>query len=162
MIKNNIDILLISETKIDSSFSTAQFHIDGYTIYRHDGYTIYIRDDVRSTLLKIDPTFEACYVELNIRKKKSLLCCSYNPNKNLINKHLDEIGRNLDLLSSKYDNFILLGDFNSKPCVQPMRDFFHVYNCRNIIKDKACFKNSHSPSCIDLIVTNRPKSFKCH
>ena len=32
MIKNNIDILLLSETKIDTSFPTAQFHIDGFTI----------------------------------------------------------------------------------------------------------------------------------
>ena len=28
MIKDNIDVLLISQSKIDSSFSTAQFHID--------------------------------------------------------------------------------------------------------------------------------------
>ena len=91
--------------------------------------------------MKVGPNFEAFYVELNIRKTKSLLCCSYNPNKNLINKHLNEIVRNLDLLSSKYDNFILLGDFNSKSCEQPIRDFFHVYNCQNIIKEKTCFKN---------------------
>ena len=31
MIRGNIDILLITETKIDSSFSSAQFQIDGYT-----------------------------------------------------------------------------------------------------------------------------------
>ena len=118
MIKDNFDILLISETKTDTSFPTSQFHIDGYTIYRRDGnengvgLLLYTRDDVLSTLLKIDPNFEAFYVELNIRKRKSLLCCSYNPNKNLINKHLDEIGKNLDLLSSKYDNFIRPRDFN--------------------------------------------------
>ena len=152
MIKNNVDILLISETKTESSFPTAQFHIDGYSICRRDrnenggGLLLYIRDDLPLTLLKIDPNFEAFYVELNIRKRKSLLCCSYNPNKNLINKHLDEIGRNLDLLSSKYDNFILLGDFNSKSFEQPIRDFFHVYNCQNIIKEKTCFKNPQSAS----------------
>ena len=28
MIKDNIDVLLISQSKIDSSFPTAQFHID--------------------------------------------------------------------------------------------------------------------------------------
>ena len=41
-----------------------------------------------------------------------------------------------------------------------MRDFFHAYNCQNIIKEKTCFKNPHGPSCIDLIVINRPKSFQ--
>ena len=39
-------------------------HIDGYTIYRRDrsgnggGLLLYVRDDVSSTLLKIDPNFE--------------------------------------------------------------------------------------------------------
>ena len=44
-------------------------------------------------------------------------------------KKLEEIGRNQDLFSSKYDNFILLGDFNSEPCDQPTRDSCHAYNC---------------------------------
>ena len=36
MIKDNVDILLISEAKIDSSLPTGQFNIDSYTIYRRD------------------------------------------------------------------------------------------------------------------------------
>ena len=73
MIKDNGDILLISETKIDSSFPTAQFHIDGYIIYRSDrnenggGLLLYIRDDAPSDLLKIDPNFGAFYFGLNIK-----------------------------------------------------------------------------------------------
>ena len=143
MIKDYVDLLLISETKIDSSFPTAQFHIDGYTIHRRDrdenggGLLLYVREDVPSALLKTE--IEAFYVELTIRKKKWLLCCSYNPNKTFITKHLAEIGRNQDLFSSKFDNFILLRDFNSELCEQPMRDFCHVYNCQNLIKDKTCF-----------------------
>ena len=145
MIKDYVDLLLISETKIDSSFPTAQFHIDGYTIHRRDrdenggGLLLYVREDVPSALLKSDSEIEAFYVELTIRKKKWLLCCSYNPNKTFITKHLAEIGRNQDLFSSKFDNFILLRDFNSELCEQPMRDFCHVYNCQNLIKDKTCF-----------------------
>ena len=75
MTKDNLDILLISEIKTDSSFYTAQFHIDDYTLYRRDrnknggGLLLYIRDDAQSTLLKINPNFAAFYVELNTRKK---------------------------------------------------------------------------------------------
>ena len=37
IVNKNIDVFLISETKIDSSFPTAQFHIEGYTTpYRLD------------------------------------------------------------------------------------------------------------------------------
>ena len=146
MIKDYVDLLLISETKIDSSFPTAQFHIDGYTIHRRnrdengDSLLLYVREDVPSALLKTDSEIEAFYVELTVRKKKWLLCCSYNSNKTFITKHLAEIGRNGDLFSSKYDNFILLGDFNSEPCEQPMRDFCHVYNLQNIIKTKLALR----------------------
>ena len=100
MIKDYVDLLLISETKIDSSFPTAQFHIDGYTIHRRDrdenggGLLLYVREDVPSALLKTDSEIEAFYVELTIRKKKWLLCCSYNPNKTFLTKHLAEIDRN--------------------------------------------------------------------
>ena len=41
-----------------------------------------------------------------------------------------------------------------------MKDFCHVYNCQNIIKDKTCFKNPQKPSCIDLVITDRQKSFQ--
>lgn len=64
-----------------------EFHLGGYTFYRRDRnengvvLLLYVRDDVPSTLLKIDPNFEAFYVELNIRKEKPLLFCLYNPNK---------------------------------------------------------------------------------
>ena len=36
ILESNFDILLISETKLDSSFPTAQFKIEGYTTYRLD------------------------------------------------------------------------------------------------------------------------------
>ena len=66
----------------------------------------------------------------------------------------------MDNYSSKYDNFILLGDFNSEPTESAVRDFCEIYSCKNLIKDNTCFKNPSKPSCIDLIITNRPKSFQ--
>ena len=35
-IKNNIDVFMISETKIDNSFPKKQFHYEGYCVYRLD------------------------------------------------------------------------------------------------------------------------------
>ena len=55
---NNIDILMISETKLDSSFPVGQFLIHGFSEpYRLDrnsnggGILLYIREDVASELL---------------------------------------------------------------------------------------------------------------
>ena len=52
---------------------------------------------------------EAMFVEINLRKKKWLLSCSYNPHKSEIMDHLNEIGKHLDSYSSKYDNYIYWG-----------------------------------------------------
>ena len=88
MLHNNLDILLISETKIDSSFPTAQFQIEDYATYRLDrnanggGIPLYIREDISSTLLNSHMSIESFSIETNVRKKKRFLVCAYNPNKN--------------------------------------------------------------------------------
>ena len=58
LITGNIDVLVVTETKIDDSFPTAQFFIDGYSApYRLDrnrhggGILIYVRDDISSKQL---------------------------------------------------------------------------------------------------------------
>ena len=111
-----------------------------------------------STLLNSDKSIESFYIEVNISKKKWLLVCTYNRNKNLISNHFKGIGNNLDKYPSNYDYFILLGDLNSEPTESAVRNFCEIYSCKNLIKDNTCFKNPLKPSCINLIITNRPKS----
>ena len=41
-----------------------------------------------------------------------------------------------------------------------MKSFCESYNLTNLIKQATYFKNPEKPSCIDLILTNRPKSFR--
>ena len=50
-----------------------------------------------------------------------------------------------------------MGDFNSEPAIS---GFCEIYNTKNIIKEKTCFKNPENPTCIDLISTNRPRCFQ--
>ena len=60
---------------------------------------------------------------------------------------------------SKYDNFLLLGDFNSEMSEVAMKDFCDIYCLSNMIKEPTCFKNILNPSSIDLILTNRLRMF---
>ena len=59
ILHSKVDILLISETKIDSSFPTAQFEI-GYTAFRLDrnsnggGILVYVREDIPATPLNTE------------------------------------------------------------------------------------------------------------
>ena len=54
----------------------------------------------------------------------------------------------------------LLGDFNSEMHENTMTEFSDTYNLYNLVKEPTCFKNPLNPSLIDLILTNRPKSFQ--
>ena len=68
--------------------------MEGYTAYRLDrndnggGILHYIREDIPPTLMTSDMSIKSFYIEMNIRKKKWLLVCTYNPNENLISNHL--------------------------------------------------------------------------
>ena len=77
-ITGNVDILMISETKLDNSFPEGQFLIEGYSKpYKIDrnchggGIMLYVRADVPSKLLSIEPLpMEGFYVEIKLQKKK--------------------------------------------------------------------------------------------
>ena len=81
LVKENVDILLTSEIKIDSSFPTAQFLVNGFTTYRRHrnrngtGMLLYIKEDIPSNLLHTDDIIQMIYIEISIRKKKWLLGC---------------------------------------------------------------------------------------
>ena len=170
LIMGNIDILLISETKIDDSFPTNQFQIKSFSLpYRLDrdcnggGLLLYIRDDIPSRILNNFPVpnaVECFFVEINFYKIKWLICVNYNPNKSNISRHLETIGKGLDLYLPNYDNVLLFGDFNSEPSENDLLHFCELYNLKNIVKEPTCFKNYDNPSCIDLILTNKQKSFQ--
>ena len=167
IINNNTDILMISETKLDPSFPNGQFHIHRFSeLYRFDrngsggGILLYICEDIPSKLILTKMTIEGFFVEINLRKKKWVLCCTYNPKTSLISKHLNEIGKSLDLLLSKYDNFMLIGGLNAEPTEGTLSDFCEIYNLKHLTKDKTCSACSTKPTCIDLIIANRPKCFQ--
>ena len=172
LVQNRIDILLISETKINSSFPTSQFEIEGFSSpYRKDrsqngqnggGILLYIRDHIASKRLNPRPLedIECLCVEIKIYKKSWLIFGTYNPNKNLISNHTSMLGKSIDLLTPLYDNIVILGDFNSEVSEDIMDEFCCTYNLKSLIKEATCFKNPHKPSCIDLILTNKNKSFQ--
>ena len=169
MVNSFLDILLVTECKIDDSFPTAQFHMQGYSTPFHldrnshgGGILLYVREDIPTKLINnvnFDNDIEAMFIKINLRKKKWLLSVSYNPHKALIGKHLQAVGKNLDLCSGSYENVVIMGDFNTEPTESAMGEFMNIYNQKNLIKGPTCYKNPGKPSCIDLILTNKSRSF---
>ena len=167
MVKGFVDIFLISESKLDDSFPEGQLIIDGYHApFRFDrhgnggGLLLYVREDIPAKVLHSDfPAAGSFYAEIILHKKRWLINCSYNPHKNIC-RHLEVLTKTLDSYYSKYENVIFLGDFNAGVVETPMTSFCESYNLKSIIKQPTCFKNPEKPSCIDLILTNWPKSFQ--
>ena len=142
-IKGNLDILMISETKLDSTFPSNQFTVEGYLAPirfdrngRGGGIILYIRKYIPARLLKtsLPKDFEGFFIELNLRKKKILMCCSYNPAKCNISSHLSMVGRSLDSYMPSYDNFLVIGDLNSEISEMTTSEFCETYNLQNLVK----------------------------
>ena len=70
------------------------------------------------------------------------------------------LDRVLDSYLTTYDKYILVGDFNREINDTHMNNFMVNFGLNNIVKDKTCFKNPNNPSCIDLFLTNKPRSFQ--
>ena len=170
LIKDKVDILIVTETKVDDSFPASQFKIDGFSLpFRLDrtsnggGVMIFVREDIPSKVLnkhKFDGNLEGLFVEINLRKTKWLLFGTYRPPTQSITYFLDSVSNALDIYLKFYDNFLLVGDFNCEESESNMSSFLSQYNASSLVKQPTCFKNIQNPSCIDLFITNKNKSFQ--
>ena len=52
-----------------------------------------------------------------------------------------------------------MSDVNVETNDATVKNFCQIYGCKNIVQDKT-LKNPISPVYMDLIITNRPKSFQ--
>ena len=88
IVDSNIDILTIAETKLDCSFPTVQFPVDGYKEpackdrSKHGGgLLVYGKEDIPSCQLTDHPPvsdlLHLVVIELNFRKQKWLLLSIY-------------------------------------------------------------------------------------
>ena len=73
--------------------------------------------------------------------------------------YLKYIQKEIDSLSSQYENIILLEDFNCECKEGTLSIFCEVHNLKNLINEPVCFKNSEKPIIVDLILANKPKYF---
>ena len=55
---------------------------------------------------------------------------------------------------------MLPGDFNACADDETTKNFWSSYGLHSLIKQPTCYKNPENPSCIDLILTNKDKSFQ--
>ena len=172
------DVLVFAETKLDKSFSNAQFFLSEYyeptrkDFSCHSGGIIeYIRKGIiRKRLDDLElNSFESIASEITINKEKTFLLSFYRTERQenrLVNikKFFQELTVKLDIVTQKYDNIVIMGDinidFHNKKSVgyKELSEFLCNFGLTNLIKDKTCFFKD-SESSIDCILTNNPRKY---
>ena len=64
-----------------------------------------------------------------------------------------------EFIKSKYENVLILSDFNSEISEDAMQLFSTTYDLKSVVKQPTCFKNVDYP-CVDLILTNKSLYFQ--
>ena len=88
---------------------------------------------------------EALFIEINFRKWKQLLCGLYHPPSQSGPYLFDNLDKALDVYST-YQKVLITEDFNAQVGEKCLDTFLYQHKL-------------NLPSCIDLILTNTPRSF---
>ena len=168
IINGNVDIFTISETKLDGFFHTSQFELDGYyspfcldITKQSGGLLMYINSSIPLRQLSYGSlcnSIQAIPFEINLRQEKWLVISIYYSSSQDSEFFIYSLTEIIDHLATKYDNHLIMGDFNMKPNNRMLKSFLDSNNLTNLIKINTCFKGKGSS--IDLIFTNRKYSFK--
>ena len=166
-----LDYFVVSETKLDSSFPSAQFHINGYEVRARrerdksgGGLIEFVRKGfISKRLKKLEPKFsEVIFSEFTVSNKKWI--CFRPPTQDNLECFFNELTTSLSQANETYDNFVVMGDFNIDVNLpshghDKLQEFCNLFDLSNLIKSNTCFTKTHS-SKTDLISTNNSNSFQ--
>ena len=95
---------------------------------------LYVRQDIPSNLIAFkDKSIESLFAEFNLENTRTLINCSYNAQL-FLKKYLTALRNSLDLHSSKYEQILILGDFNVEIEEAYMKSFRENYILKSLIK----------------------------
>ena len=170
-----VDLLGISETKLDDTFPHGQFHVDNYVLNRKDrtshggGVALYVRSDIphrrRHDLENIIDSsatgLEIIITEATLRKKERwIYIVGYKPPGIKDTAFYDVFSTMCDLIIQESENVVILGDYNCDFMVDnPLKDVCETFDLQNLVNDPTCFKNQKG-SLVDLCLVSNPSRFK--
>ena len=158
LIDKNLDVLFLTETKLGSSFTTAQFYIDGYhSPFRKDrnesggGVMCYVNENIVCERLDVNfpDEIESVFLELNLKSEKFLFVGLYRPPDQPVQYTLQHISD--AILKLNYEQILLTGDLNLDPNDDKLDTLREELGLTNLITEPTCFKSPTNPSCVDHI-----------
>ena len=173
LMSGRFDILLITETKIDASFSSSQFKVEGFRMYRVDrniyggGLMVFIRNDICFhviTRFNIDMSSfrtESMILKVKINKSWFAVVGIYRPPNIPKSQWKLELSAIFEAATAISNDAIFLGDFNCdmlEPNKPPMDgrdlcDLLDIYNLKNLITTPTRITET-TRTLLDLILTS--------
>ena len=169
-----VDLLGVSETKLNDTFPYGQFHVDNYVLNRKDrtshggGVAIYVRSDIadrrRRDLENIIDNFtsglEIIIIEATVRtKERWIYAVGYKPPGIKDMTFCDVFSTLCDLILQESTHIVILGDYNCDFMADsPLKDICETFDLQNLVTEPTCFKNLKS--LIDLCLVSNPTRFK--
>ena len=166
IINGNVDVVSIAKTKIDASFRSAQFVLEGYhspdrfdISSRSGGILVHVKSSIPSRRLSFEnlcDSIQGVPFEINLRKEKWLVISIYRPPSQNREYFLNNLTAIIDFFADTYDNYLIMADFIIEQSDPSLKAFLNSNNLYNLIKRNTCFKGKGC--CIDLFLTNRKYS----
>ena len=145
----SLDYLVLSETKIDQNFPIAQFNTKWYEVRARDKHGDGLIEFVKRLTEYETKQSESICSELTIANRKWICLNIYRPpNPNNMNTFFHEITASLSKAAVKYDNIIIMGDFNIYIKYKglgygKLDTFCDLFNLTNLIHSETCLMKNH-------------------
>ena len=170
---NGIDIFGISETKINASFTNAQFNIPGFKLHRQDkdlkgnggGIIVYIKDSIPHRIVRkhsgITDGVEYMSFEVCFKKCKWFLVYVYKPPKVSDDCTWIVLSYLADCFVNNGNVTVFFGGINNDMFKDNVLcNLCDIYDLKNLVRSATCFKGE-TPTFLDVFLTNKLHSF-CH
>ena len=146
------DICFFSETKLDDTFNQSSFDVPGYRSFRNDrncsggGLIAYVRSNLparRRPELELSSPIKTIVLDVVINNRKWASVGAYRPPSMDNTLFTDLLTKGMDLISTKIDNILILGDLNydllDRTKGTTLHDMCDIFDLKNIIKTETCF-----------------------
>ena len=125
VVESRVQIMVVSETKIDASYPDSQFHIPGYHIHRQDrkkgggGVLMFVTSKIESKRIKFDrryKTIEIMALQIALKTKNLILLAIYRPPKKVTANHQllleEELSHISNWAAHQQPFIVIIGDLN--------------------------------------------------
>ncbi|CAG2185908.1 unnamed protein product [Mytilus edulis] len=159
--RNIVDILFLSETKLDDSFPDAMFTVDNFSFYRSDrnkyggGVLAYMRSDLAGDRNKQAEfqDIESIALEVTTEDNKWLFIGAFQQPSIPDSTFSTDFNLTTDKVIKKYDNVLIMGDLNFNMLddnkSSTLNDSCDIFCMKNIINKATCYNRNSKPTLLD-------------